>query len=113
MALPGKRIKAVVKRHATNHQIQTYTAGVADPLSNTPGTINIHHQPIGDGKLIKSLNEGQRLQDMKKGWTIEPIKEKDIININGFGFTVNAVQEWTSHTEVDLWRSGEQDNIWT
>lgn len=124
-ALPGRGVRRIIERYvqySSPHNViryadrttQTYSRGIAVPLSSTPGTINLHHQPIGAGKLIKDLKEGQRLDDMKKGWTVEDIKEKDRIEIDGAWFTVNAVQLWpgqTGHKELDLLRTGEQDNI--
>jgi len=119
----GGGISRVIRRFATVHTIRRFgdrrtqgydSEGDPVPLPFTAASINIHHQPIGDGKLIKDLSEGQRLQDMKKGWTIEAIKEKDELDIGGFAFTVNAVQEYPGtpgHTECDLLRTGEQDNV--
>lgn len=119
----GKNVARVIRRFATSHTIRRFadrrtqtsdSEGDPIPLPFTAGTISIHHQPIGDGKLIKDLSEGQRLQDMKKGWTLEAITEKDILDIGGFAFTVNAVQEYPGtpgHTECDLLRTGEQDNV--
>lgn len=119
----GGGIARVITRFAVSRTIrrfadrrtQTYDSE-GDPISLpvAVGTINIHDQPIGDGKLIKDLSEGQRLQDMRKGWTFEVIKEKDILDIDGFAFTVNAVKEYPGipgHTECDLLRTGEQDNV--
>ena len=119
----GGQIARVITRFATSRTIrrfvdrrtQTYDSeGDPIPLPFTVGTINIHDQPIGDGKLIKDLLEGQRLQDMRKGWTFEAITEKDVMDIDGFAFTVNAVQEYPGipgHTECDLLRTGEHDNV--
>lgn len=128
MALPGRQIQRIVKLYATSHAIRRFEDRrnqeydeEGDPvgLQQALSTILIHHQPIGDGELIKELSEGQRLQDMKKGWTLESVNEKDLINIDGFIFTVNAVREYISvtagqesHKEVDLLRTGEQDNTW-
>ena len=119
----GSGIARVIRRFQTSHTIRRFTDrrtqtydSEGDPidLPVTVGVIKIHHQPIGDGKLIKDLSEGQRLQDMKKGWTLEAITEKDILEIDCFAFTVNAVQEYPGtpgHTECDLLRTGEQDNV--
>lgn len=121
--LPGKDIKRIIDRYiqySSPHNItrfgdrtkQVYDgAGDPVPLPSTAGTINLHHQPIGSGKLIKDLQEGQRLEDMKKGWTREAVQEKDRITIDEAIFTVNAIQLWPSHKELDLIRTGEQDNI--
>lgn len=122
MAL-GANIARTILRRAVSRTIrrfgdrrtQTYDEG-GNPIPLKPiiGTIQLHDQPIGDGKLIKDLSEGQRLQDMRKGWTIEAIQEKDILDIDGFAFTVNAVQKYPGipgHTECDLLRTGEHDNV--
>lgn len=121
--LPGKDIGRIIDRYiqySSPHDIirfgdrttQTYDDdGDPIPLSSAPGTISLHHQPLGDGKLIKDLSEGQRLQDVKKGWTREAVREKDRITIEGAIFTINAIQIWPSHKELDLLRTGEQDNI--
>lgn len=124
--LPGKDIKRIIDRYiqySSPHDIirfgdrttQAYDSD-GDPisLSAAPETIKLHHQPIGSGKLIKDLPEGQRLEDVKKGWTREAVQEKDKITIDGAIFTVNAIQLWpgqTGHKEIDLIRTGEQDNI--
>ncbi len=119
----GASIARTILRFSTSHTIrrfgdrrtQTYDGGGNPiPLKPVVGVIKLHHQPIGDGKLIKDLSEGQRLQDMRKGWTIEAIQEKDILDIDGFSFTVNAVQKYPGipgHTECDLLRTGEHDNM--
>lgn len=121
--LPGKDIRRVLDRYiqfSSPHNVirfadrttQTYDAdGDPAPLAATPGTINLHHQPVGSGKLISDLPEGQRLKDVKKGWTRENIQEKDRVEIEGAWFTINAIQLWPSHKELDLIRTGEQDNI--
>lgn len=124
--LPGKRIQRVINkyiRYSSPHNIirfgdrttQTYDAnGDPVPLPQTAGTIRLHHQPAKEGKLIKDLKEGQRLDDIKKAWTAEEVKEKDIIEIDDAWFTVNAVLVWpgqSGHKELDLIRTGEQDNI--
>lgn len=124
--LPGKDVRRIVDRYiqySSPHDIirfgdrttQTYDAdGDPIPLPATPETISLHHQPLGSGKLIKDLPEGQRLEDVKKAWTKEDVQEKDRITIDGAIFTVNAIQIWpgqTGHKEMDLIRTGEQDNI--
>jgi len=124
--LPGKGIQKVINkyiRYSSPHDVirfgdrlkQRYNKrGYPVPVTQTAGTIKLHHQPAGDGTLIKDLKEGQRLQDMKKGWTAEEIREKDRVKIDGVWFTVNAVQIWpgqTGHKELDLLRTGEQDNL--
>lgn len=115
-----KDIRRIIDRYSSPHDIirfgdrttQTYDDdGDPIPLPATPETISLHHQPLGDGKLIKDLKEGQRLEDIKKGWTREAVQEKDRITIDGAIFTVNAIQIWPSHKELDLLRTGEQDNI--
>lgn len=119
----GKNVARVIRRFATSHTIRRFGdrrrhttdgGGNPIPLKSVDGTIKIHHQPMGDGKLIKDLAEGQRLTDMRRGWTIEAIQEKDILDIDGFAFTVNAVQKYPGtpgHTECDLLRTGEHDNV--
>lgn len=120
----GKDVRRIIDRYSSPHDItrfgdrttQTYDAdGGPIPLSATPGTISLHTQPLGKGKLIKDLSEGQRLEDVKKGWTYEDVREKDRITIDGAIFTVNAIQIWAGrtggHKELDLLRTGEQDNI--
>ena len=124
--LPGRGVRRIIQKYvaySSPHDIiryadrttQTYDAnGDPIPLASAAGTINLHHQPLGDGRLIKDLKEGQRLVDFKKGWTVEDIKEKDRVSIDGAWFTVNAVQLWPGqdqHKELDLLRTGEQDNI--
>lgn len=124
--LPGKDIQKVLARfirYSSPHAItrfgdrttQAYDAfGDPIPLSSAVETINLHHQPIGSGSLIKDLKEGQRLEDVKKGWTAEAVQEKDLITIDSALFTVNAIQPWpgqSGHKELDLIRTGEQDNI--
>ena len=126
--LPSKDIKRVAKVFADNsptHEIerfadrttQTYdTNGDPVPLSRVIESIDVHFQPMTAGALIKDLVEGQRLEDMKKGWTTKPFTEdpvnvKDRIKEEGIWFTVNAILKWPSHTELDLIRTGEQDNI--
>lgn len=127
MALPGSGIQRVIKRflqYSSPHSIKRFgirtdqefdSEGDPLPLPQTDSTVDLHHQPIGDGRLIKDLSEGQRLTDMKKAWTVDlTVQEKDIINIDGFAFTVNAVQEYPGqpgHLEMDIIRTGEQDNI--
>jgi len=120
----GKDTRRIIDRYSSAHDIirfgdrttQTYDEnGDPIPLPSTPGTIMLHTQPIGDGKLIKDLQEGQRLEDVKRGWTYEAVKEKDTISVEGAIFTVNAIQTWPGrtggHKELDLIRTGEQDNI--
>ena len=86
MSATGRGIRRTIKNYATSHTIvrfadrttQTYDEwGDPVPLASTTGTINLHHQPIGAGKLLKDLKEGQRLEDMRKGWTLEEINYKD------------------------------------
>lgn len=121
-----KMIRQIVTDHQTEHEIirfqrnsqehiPAYIQGVAQPRERTRTTIKGHHQPIGKGKLLSSLPEGQRLEDVKKWWTLDETKAKDKIIIDGFIYTVNAVMKWASYedtfTEADLLRTGEADNI--
>lgn len=124
-ALPSF-IRKVIKDHQTDHEIirfkrnsqeyiPAYVQGVAQPRDRERVLIKGHHQPIGKGKLIASLPEGQRLEDVKKWWTLDEVKAKDKIIIDGFIYTVNAVNKWANYspafTEADLLRTGEADNI--
>ena len=124
--LPGKGVRKVIEKYikySSPHNIIRYgdrTAQTYDengdpiPIASTAGIINLHHQPMSAGALIKDLQEGQRLEDMKKGWTVDEINWKDRVEIEGAWFTVNAIQPWpgqTGHKELDLIRTGEQDNI--
>lgn len=124
-AIP-KMIRQIVTDHQTEHEIirykrnsqeyiPAYVQGTAQPRDRTRVTIKGHHQPIGKGKLLSSLPEGQRLEDVKKWWTLDETKAKDKIIIDGFIYTVNAVLEWANYapafTEADLLRTGEADNI--
>lgn len=119
-------IRRVIVDHQTDHDIirfdrnsqeflPVYVEGIAQPRTRTRTTIKGHHQPISKGQLLASLPEGQRLEDVKKWWTLETIKAKDKIIIDGFIFTVNAVNAWASYEdtfhEADLIRTGEADNI--
>ena len=80
-------------------------------------SVKIHDQPLS-GKILKYLPEGQRLEDVRRGWTIEidSIKEGDEVNIDGFIFTVQGVQHFQTgvygHKEFNLLRTGDQDNLW-
>lgn len=119
----GSGIRRTVKKFSTPHQIirfdrqttddEEYIGGIAQPLDEDIETINIHVQPIGSGDTIESLPEGQRQSDVKKGYTIEPIAKKDRLIIDDAYFTVNAIQKWpnSNHTECDLIRTGEVDNV--
>jgi hypothetical protein len=126
MPRPSRTIIKIIKRYQTDHEIirfkrnndeyiPAYVGGIAQPRDFDRVAIKGHHQPISDGKLIKSLDEGQRLEDMKKWWTLDATKPKDKIIIDGFIYTVNAAKEWTNYTpvftEADLLRTGEADNI--
>ncbi len=122
MSRPGAGIIRVIKKYQTDHEIirftrdnTSYVDGIAQPDASARTAVKGHHQPIGDGKLIKSLPEGQRLEDVKKWWTLEDTAEKDQIIIDGFIYTVNAAMKWANYqpvfTEADLLRTGEADNI--
>lgn len=128
MRLPSRDIQRASRHfaeHSPAHEIQRFADrttqaydanGDPIPLSSVTESIEVHFQPISSGKLIKDLKEGQRLEDMKKGWTTkpysdDPVNVKDRIKENGIWYTVNATQNWPSHVELDLIRTGEQDNI--
>ena len=128
MRLPSPDIQRTARHfadHSPAHDIQRFadrttqaydTNGDPVPLTSVIESIDIHLQPMSAGSLIKDLKEGQRLEDMKKGWTTkpfveEPVNVKDRIKEDGIWYTVNAYLKWPSHTEVDLIRTGEQDNI--
>ena len=126
--LPRRQIRRIIKKYATARTVRRYadrrTQGFdsdGDPiiLNFTEEMVQVHDQPL-TGKMIKYLPEGQRLDDVRRGWTIETdkIKEQDQIELEGFTFTVNGVQPFvrsghTTHTEFNLLRTGEQDNLWT
>lgn len=123
MALPAPGIIRVIKKYQTEHEIIRFTRdttgyddnGIADPNISVRDSIKGHHQPLGKGKLIRSLPEGERSEDVKKWWTLEETNEKDKIIIDGVIYTVNAVAKWANYrpvfTEADLLRTGEADNI--
>jgi hypothetical protein len=127
MATPGRNTQRIIKKYAIDRTVrhyeerrnQTFDAdGLPIDLSFTEETVKIHDQPLS-GKLIKYLPEGQRLDDVRRGWTVEvdKLKEQDQVNIDGFIFTVNGVQQFQTgvygHKEFNLLRTGEQDNLWT
>lgn len=105
-------------RHYEDRRNQTYDAdGLPVALSFTSETVQIHDQPL-QGKMLKYLPEGQRAEDVRRGWTVEAdkVKEGDEINIEGFIYTVNSVEEYKTgvygHKEFNLLKTGEQDNTW-
>lgn len=127
MPNPGRNIQRIIKkyaiartvRHFEDRRNQTYDGdGLPIDLSYSEISVQIHDQPLS-GKLIKYLPEGQRSDDVRRGWTVEVdnIKNQDEVNIDGFIFTVNDVQHFQTsvygHKEFNLLRTGEQNNIWT
>ena len=127
MGSPGRNTRRIIKKFAIARTVRHYEDrrnqgwdedGLPIALSNTEETVQMQDQPL-TGKLIKYLPEGQRLDDVRRGWTIEvdKIKEQDEINIDGFIFTVNSVQHFQTgvfgHKEFNLLRTGEQDNTWS
>lgn len=127
MTFPGKNIQRIIKKYSVDREVRRFIErreqiyddeGLPVSLSQTVETVRIHDQPL-TGKLIKFLPEGQRLEDVRRGWTVEvdKLKKQDQVNIDGFIFTVNQVQEYTSgifrHKEFNLLRTGEQDNVWS
>lgn len=127
MAFPGRGIQRIISKYAVDRTVrhyvdrrnQTFDAdGLPVDLGVSEITVKIHDQPL-TGKMIKYLPEGQRLEDVRRGWTldVDNLKEQDEVNINGFIFTVNGVEQYNtglphSHKEFTLLRTGEQDNIW-
>jgi len=121
MSKPGLGIRRIIKKYATSHTIirytrgsATYVGGILQDIPSTTGAIKIHIQPIGKGDLIADLPEGQKQENVKKGYTLESIGKKDEVIIGNAIFTVNAIQEWpeSNHTECDLIRTGEADNVY-
>lgn len=124
MGKPGTGIKRIIRKYAKQREIirfdrdtTEYVNGILQPVENDKEFINIHTQPIGSGDLIEDLPEGQRQKDVKKGWSLDTIGKKDQIILleknKEILHTVNAIQVWpeSDHTECDLIRTGEQDNI--
>lgn len=116
----GGGIRKTIKKFSTKLEIirfarssTTYENGILQPVENEKEFVKIHIQPIGSGDLIDSLPEGQRQKDVKKGWTLGAVRKKDKITIGDGIFTVNAIQFWplSQHTECDLIRTGEADNV--
>jgi len=127
MGSPGRNTKRIIKKYATARTVRHFedrtnqgfdADGLPVGLTFNELSVQVHDQPL-TGKLIKYLPEGQRLDDVRRGWTIEVdnIKEQDEINIDGFIFTVNSVQHYQTgvfgHKEFNLLRTGEQDNVWS
>ncbi len=128
MGFPGRGIERIIKRYAVDRTVrhyedrrnQTYDAdGLPVALAFSEVTVKIHDQPL-TGKMIKYLPEGQRLDDVRRGWTmdVDNLKEQDEVEIDGFIFTVNGVQQYNtnlphSNKEFNLLRTGEQDKLWT
>ena len=126
---PGKNIIRTVKKYSEAYEIIRYSrdqaayipqflGGVAQPRESERVAIRGHWQPIGSAKLISSLPEGQRLEDVRKWWSTgseNVVKEKDKIVIDGAYFSVNGVLNWTNYQsvfiEADLLRTGETDNL--
>jgi hypothetical protein len=126
---PSRAIISKVKKYSEDYEIirferdqgayiPQFVGGVAQPRESERVAIRGHWQPIGDGKLISSLPEGQRLEDVRKWWSTgseNVVKKKDKIVIDGAYFTVNGVLGWTNYTnvfiEADLLRTGETDNL--
>jgi len=129
MPRPGKNIIRIVKRYSEDYEIIRYSrdqaayipqfvGGVAQPRESERVAIRGHWQPLGAGKLISSLPEGQRLEDVRKWWSTgaeNVVKAKDKIVIDDAYFTVNGVYKWTNYSsvfiEADILRTGEADNL--
>lgn len=121
MGRPGLGIRKTVKKYGYQYQIIRYDRnsttysddGILEEPDREKQFIKMHIQPVGSGDLIADLPEGQRQTDVQRGWTLETVGKKDQIIIGDEIHTVNAVQVWpeSNHTECDLLRTGELDNL--
>ena len=122
---PSRGIISVIKKYQTDHEIirynrsapgePVYVDGIAQPTPQTRVAIKGVHQPIGSAKLIKPLDEGERLEDVKKWWTLDDTQPRDELVIEGVIYTVLSIMKWTNyqnvHIEADILRTGEIDNV--
>lgn len=122
----GRNTQRIIKKYAVERTVrhyddrtgQTYTDGLPDALGFTAETVLIHDQPLS-GKTLQYLPEGQRLEDVRRGWTVDvdKVKEGDEINLGGFIHTIQSIEHYQTgvfgHEEFNLIRTGYQDNAWT
>lgn len=120
MGRPGQGIRKIIKKYAKYRQhieydrtSTEYVNGILQPVSHEFKTVKIHLQPLGNGKLIKDLPEGQRQENTLRGWTLDTVKEKDKIIFGIDILTINAIQLWpeSDHIECDLFKSGETSDL--
>ena len=118
MGVEGQGVRGVVMRRQGQYVIQRFdqdttgknVGGVIIPEKEELQHILLYHQPISE----KLLNEpgGQRTKNDKMGWTLseEKIENGDVVTIKEKFFTVNDLQEFDSHSEFTLIRSGPTNN---
>jgi hypothetical protein len=117
-------IQSVITSRATPHKIRRASIDRDDqinglefvddngvPIVNKSFTtefINFYSQPLGKQKSSSNA-EGERIAYDRIGWTVEGIRLKDRVSINGFFFSVEEAEPWPEFTEVSLVATGEAD----
>jgi len=114
----GRGVRGVIRRRQTKHIIEKQDRdstvvnedGILIPEMEEDQYVYLHHQPISDEVLDEA--GAQRSKNDKKGWSLieQAIKNEDVIHINGFKFTVKEIQDYQTHSEFMLVRTGEKNN---
>lgn len=88
----------VIRRRVTPHTLTRPGAhaivdGIATPAAGSDITIDAYSQPMSP-KELRNLPPGQNAGEWRNVWTEDSIKIRDVITINGNGFTVQRVSVW-------------------